>query len=108
MLSQEVVAVQGRAERAARLFGAAEMLSETTSLRMDRIKRADYDRAVAASRAQLDDRTFAAAWAAGRAMSLEQTIAYALDMASTAKLLPLPARCNRQDITRAAQVRKQP
>jgi hypothetical protein len=29
--------------------------------------------------AQLDEPTFAAAWAAGRAMTLDQAIAYALD-----------------------------
>ena len=33
---------------------------------------------IAAARAQLDDATFAAAWAAGRALSLEQAIDYAL------------------------------
>jgi hypothetical protein len=36
----------------------------------------DHD--VAAVRAQLDDATFAAAWAEGQAMSLEQAVAYAL------------------------------
>ena len=46
---------------------------------MDPIDRADYDRDVAAIRAQLDETTFAAAWAAGRALSLEQAIAEALN-----------------------------
>ena len=37
-----------------------------------------YQREVAAARAVLDDATFAAAWAEGRAMTLEQAVAYAL------------------------------
>jgi len=37
-----------------------------------------HHRTLAAVRAQLDEATFAAAWAAGRAMSLEQAVAYTL------------------------------
>jgi hypothetical protein len=37
-----------------------------------------YDHVVAAARSQLDEATFAVAWAEGRAMPLEQAIAYAL------------------------------
>ena len=40
--------------------------------------RAAYERDVAATRAQLDEATITAAWAAGRAMTPEQAIAYAL------------------------------
>jgi hypothetical protein len=42
------------------------------------VDRADYDRDFAAVRAQLDEATFAAAWAAGQAMPLKQAIAEAL------------------------------
>jgi len=42
------------------------------------IYQAHYKRGVAAARALLDGATFAAAWAEGRAMPLEQAIAYAL------------------------------
>ena len=45
---------------------------------MDPTARADYERAVAVTRAQLDAATFAAAWAAGRAIPLEQVLAEAL------------------------------
>jgi hypothetical protein len=38
----------------------------------------DYERFVAATRAQLDEATFAAAWAAGAALSLDQAIAEAV------------------------------
>jgi hypothetical protein len=38
----------------------------------------DYERDVALARAQLGEEAFAAAWAEGQAMSLEEAIAYAL------------------------------
>jgi hypothetical protein len=44
------------------------------------VQRADYERAVAATRTQLDADTFAAEWAQGRAITLEQAMAYALDV----------------------------
>jgi hypothetical protein len=40
--------------------------------------RAEYERELAAVQAQLDPETFAAAWAAGHAMSLQEAIEYAL------------------------------
>jgi tetratricopeptide (TPR) repeat protein len=73
-----VAEARRRPDRAARLFGAAEVVSEATNLKMDYIERAEYDCAVAAVRAELDEATFAAMWAAGRALSLEQAIAEAL------------------------------
>ena len=65
--------------RAARLFGAAEALRETLGAPLFPSHLNHYQQGVAAARAQLDDKTFAAAWAEGRAMTLEQAIAYALD-----------------------------
>ncbi len=43
------------------------------------VDRADHDDIVATARAQIDEASFEAAWAAGRAMPLEQAIAYALE-----------------------------
>jgi hypothetical protein len=63
--------------RAVRLFGAAAVLFEHTGL--SRADQADFDHLVAAARAELDEATFAAAWAEGRAISLEQAIAYVLE-----------------------------
>jgi hypothetical protein len=40
--------------------------------------RSHYGRTLVAARAQLDEATFGAAWEAGRALTLEQAIAYAL------------------------------
>jgi tetratricopeptide (TPR) repeat protein len=65
-------------ERAARLFGAVEMLLEGRDAVIDPIDRVEYDRNLTAARAQFDTANFAAAWAEGHAMSLEQVIAYAL------------------------------
>ena len=53
-----------------------------------------YERQLLAARAQLGEATFAAAWAAGRAMNLEQAIAYALD-ADADPSGPIPSRALR-------------
>ncbi len=42
---------------------------------MPPVERAEYERHVAAARAQLDPATFAAAWVEGRALPLEGVIA---------------------------------
>lgn len=49
-----------------------------TVVRLEYTDQLVHDRNVAAVRAQLDEATFAAAWAEGRAMILEQAIDYAL------------------------------
>jgi hypothetical protein len=41
---------------------------------------------VAAARAGLDEETFAAAWAAGRAMTPEEAVAYALEGTETCQV----------------------
>jgi hypothetical protein len=43
---------------------------------------------VAGARAQLDEEAFEAAWAEGRAMTLEQAVEYALDHATTPDTAP--------------------
>jgi predicted ATPase/transposase/transcriptional regulator with XRE-family HTH domain len=72
-----VAGTVGQPEHAARLWGAAEVLWEPVGWRASPAERAAYDRSVAAARAQLDPAAFTAAWAEGRAMSLEQAIAEA-------------------------------
>jgi predicted ATPase len=69
----EVAAAQGQAERAGRLFGAADSLLPATSM-----FRNDLNRRVAAARAGLDAGTFEAGWSAGQAMTQEQAITLAL------------------------------
>ncbi len=69
----------GQPERAARLLGAAEALRESASIQLPPILCASYDHDVTAARAAMDEATFTEAWAAGRAMTMEQAITYALD-----------------------------
>lgn len=65
-------------ERSARLFGAAEGLREAIGLPRAPGNRTDYDRDRAITRALLREEAFAAAFAEGRALPLEQAIALAL------------------------------
>jgi len=71
----------GNPNQAARLFGAAEALLEGVGIRrrMDTSDQKEFDHYVAAVRTQLDEAAFAKAWAEGRAMTMEQAIAYALE-----------------------------
>ena len=73
---------QWRCIQAARMFGAAEALRTSIGAPTPPVNRTAYERAVAAARAQLDAGTWAAAWAEGQAMALEEAIAYALTLAS--------------------------
>ncbi len=69
----------GQPKKAARLFSAsAAQLEEIASI-MDMADQRDYDLNLAAARAQLDEAAWQAAWAEGRAMSMEQAIEYALE-----------------------------
>jgi DNA-binding CsgD family transcriptional regulator len=70
-----VVAVRGEPAWAARLWGVAEALREAMGTPIPPVFRTDYDRSVVAARAQLGEKAFAAAWAEGRAMTLEQALA---------------------------------
>ncbi|MBI4028349.1 MAG: hypothetical protein HY360_25415 [Verrucomicrobia bacterium] len=80
----KMACAEKKMERAARLFGAAEIVPEAA--RSPRnfwpVDRADYDRHIAAVRASLGEEAFAAAQAHGRALTMEQAIAYALENAS--------------------------
>ncbi len=75
----EVASLLGQPERAARLCGAVEVLREARNIRLSPLRRAAYDRTVEGIRVQLDEAVFAAAWAKGRAMPLEQAIEEALE-----------------------------
>jgi predicted ATPase/class 3 adenylate cyclase len=73
-----VATAQERLEQAARLFGAAETLIDTGQMHVESSQRKEWDRNIATLHARMDEVTFAAAWAAGRAMSLEAAIEEAL------------------------------
>jgi tetratricopeptide (TPR) repeat protein len=65
-------------ERAATLFGAAEALRETIKSPLSPADLDDHNRILGQARTQLDEAAWTAAWTAGRAMSLDQAVSYAL------------------------------
>jgi predicted ATPase/DNA-binding SARP family transcriptional activator/class 3 adenylate cyclase len=73
-----VTATQDQPEWAARLLGAAAALRQAVGIPFPTYAQAEYDQGVAAARAALGDEVFAAAWAEGRAMTLDQAVAYAM------------------------------
>jgi non-specific serine/threonine protein kinase len=96
-----LLAGQNQPIRAARLLGATEVLRTGAHVPRFSAEQAAYDHMCAAVRAQLDEATFAAARAEGRAMSLDQAVAEALSVpvevppaqidAGTPSLAPQPA-----------------
>jgi hypothetical protein len=74
-----VAAERGEPERAARLFGAAEAQRETLGSARPPADQPGYDAGVASARGMLDAEAFAAAWAEGSALTLEQAIDAALN-----------------------------
>jgi predicted ATPase/transcriptional regulator with XRE-family HTH domain len=75
-----MAAVSGEPIRATHVFAAAARLSETISRHLHQrpIDSAKYEQTVGMARAQLETATFAAAWAQGQMLTLEQAIAEAL------------------------------
>lgn len=67
------------AERATRLLGAAEAFQQKTGAPAPPSEMADYRRTQADARAHLGAERFAAAWARGAGMSIDEAIAYALE-----------------------------
>ena len=74
-----VALAQGRMERAARLCVAAAALREDIGWNLPPAKRAGHDRTVAAVRGALGEEAFAAAWARGYALPLEEAITDAVN-----------------------------
>ena len=64
--------------RAARLYGAAEEMREPVESKIDQVDQHEYDQKVAMLREQLGEEVFTQAWHAGRGMTREQSIEYAL------------------------------
>ena len=65
-------------ERAAKLSGAAEALFELTDYRIPPFDQAEFDHHIQIAREQLGEARFEALAAEGRAMTMEQAVAYAL------------------------------
>src|SRR5258708_35263375 len=64
-----VAVAEGHCEQAARLFGAAVGLCETTGIRQLPLDQANYDRGMAAARDRGGEEAVSAAWIEGRAMA---------------------------------------
>jgi tetratricopeptide (TPR) repeat protein len=79
-----LAAALGQAGQAARLFGAAAALRERIGQPQEPYQRDCYERDLAAARAGLDQAAFAAAAAAGRALTLEEAVAEAMKTADFA------------------------
>jgi DNA-binding CsgD family transcriptional regulator len=72
-----LVAKKGRPEDTVRLFAAAEAVQRRIGLTVAPTLRAKNERALAAARAELEEEAFAAAWASGGSLPLEQAVAEA-------------------------------
>ena len=75
----EVAIENGQAQEGARLLGAVDALFESFGGVIEPDDRIPYDRAVASARSQMGEEAFERARQEGRAMSMEQAIAYVLE-----------------------------
>jgi predicted ATPase/DNA-binding CsgD family transcriptional regulator len=75
-----VMGLTGQPEQAARLLGAWEATLERMGAIPQPADKPEHDRNIAAVRAQLRSTTFEAAWREGRTMSLEQAVAWVLEL----------------------------
>ncbi len=80
----DIAGLSGQPAQATRLYGAAEALREALSTPIPPFYRAEYEREVAVARAAMPPDAFAAEWAAGRALPLEQAIAAASSLSEPA------------------------
>jgi predicted ATPase/DNA-binding CsgD family transcriptional regulator/DNA-binding XRE family transcriptional regulator len=71
--------------QAVRLLGSVATLLSASKQVMEPMDRSDYERCIAAARAQLDAVTFNQAWAAGQALPLKQAIAEAVALGAAAE-----------------------
>jgi predicted ATPase/DNA-binding SARP family transcriptional activator len=93
-----VAQAEGRSEQAAHLFGAARALWEAYGgAFVWQFRSADDDARVAAARAALGEEAFAAAWAEGRSMTIEQTLEYALAEAHLGRIAAVKPMARRPD-----------
>jgi DNA-binding CsgD family transcriptional regulator len=71
----EVVAAQHKLAWAAQLWAAAEALRDVLGISIPPVERTEYERTRSLVRVHLGERTFAATWAQGRALTPEQAVA---------------------------------
>jgi non-specific serine/threonine protein kinase len=93
------------AQRAARLFGAAEALRAMIGAPLSTSERTYYERHLASPRTRLGKEAFAVAWAEGQALPLEQALALALEQVPGSRQgTSMPAEPPRPQPSRREQV----
>ena len=70
--------VHGHMEVASRVLSFVESWLQSNQIQLVHFDHSNYERSVTAARAQLDEATFAKAWAEGRALTMKQAIELAL------------------------------
>jgi hypothetical protein len=73
-----IIQATGDPARAARLFGAAEVLLETSNAVLDPRGRLEYDNDLVAARLQLSTVTLAQEWQEGRMMKIDDAVMEAM------------------------------
>jgi hypothetical protein len=81
---------RGQNERAARLLGAAEAASQALGKSRPVALSQEFERMVETARAALGEEAFAVARDEGRAMTVEQAVAYALQPSGEERVKPPP------------------
>jgi hypothetical protein len=74
-----VAGAKGDAERAARLWGAAQTLHETKSIPRDLDFLTEADARISAVRLGMGEEAWEEAWRKGRVMTLDEAVSYALE-----------------------------
>jgi len=74
-----VAGAKGEAERAARLWGAAQALHETKGIPRDTDFLAEADARISAVRSGMGEEAWGEAWRKGPAMTLDEAVSYALE-----------------------------
>jgi tetratricopeptide (TPR) repeat protein len=74
-----VAGARGEAQRAAQLWGAAQTLHEAKGIPRDTDWLAEADSRISDVRSGMDEQAWEEAWRKGRAMTLEEAVAYALE-----------------------------
>jgi predicted ATPase/DNA-binding SARP family transcriptional activator/DNA-binding CsgD family transcriptional regulator len=82
---------QRQPRRGVRLAAAAAALRQTTNAFLPPNERATIDAAMQAARAALGEEIFAAVWAAGQALPVDQAITHALTTAAPGEAEPVPS-----------------
>lgn len=75
----DIAVVQGKFERAAQIMAAVESQLAAMGMRLLPVDKLEYERNLALLRIQLDEKKFAKFWTKGKAMSLDDTIDFALE-----------------------------